>query len=99
MRMALSQGMHTDMPLQHLGENLVERSRRCWWTAYVLDREMTSLMGLPQSIHDDDVSPQLPHFSGSSHRVAALTMQIRLSRSIASINRGELIQTQSVVLC
>ncbi|KAM5344402.1 hypothetical protein ACJ41O_012939 [Fusarium nematophilum] len=64
MRVALGQGMHTDMPHEHLGEQKVERSRRIWWTVYVLDREMTSLMGLPQSIHDDDVHPQLPHFSG-----------------------------------
>ncbi|KAF5001851.1 hypothetical protein FDECE_10840 [Fusarium decemcellulare] len=88
MRVALGQGMHTDMPLEHLGEQIVERSRRIWWTVYVLDREMTSLMGLPQSIHDDDVHPQLPHFSGSTHRVAALHMQIRLCRSIASVGRG-----------
>ncbi|KAM6509783.1 hypothetical protein FALCPG4_017428 [Fusarium falciforme] len=88
MRIALSQGMHTDMPLEHLGEKIVERSRKLWWTVYVLDREMTSLMGLPQTIHDDDVHPQLPHFSGSTHRVAALHMQIRLCRTIASINRG-----------
>lgn len=89
MRIALSQGMHTDMPLEHLGEKIVERSRKLWWTVYVLDREMTSLMGLPQTIHDDDVHPQLPHFSGSTHRVAALHMQIRLCRTIASINRGK----------
>ncbi|KAL6404324.1 positive activator of transcription [Ilyonectria robusta] len=87
-RIALLQGMHTDMPRQHLGDHLVERSRKAWWTAYVLDREMTSLMGLPQSINDDDVHPSLPHFSGSSHRIAALNMQIRLSRTIAAINRG-----------
>ncbi|KPM41163.1 hypothetical protein AK830_g5425 [Neonectria ditissima] len=87
-RMALGQGMHTDMPREHLGDHLVERSRKAWWTAYVLDREMTSLMGLPQSVHDDDVHPQLPHFSGSSHRVAALNMQIQFSRTIAAINRG-----------
>lgn len=77
------------MPRQHLGDHLVERSRKAWWTAYVLDREMTSLMGLPQSINDDDVHPSLPHFSGSSHRVTALNMQIRLSRTIAAINRGK----------
>ncbi|GKU20030.1 unnamed protein product [Fusarium langsethiae] len=85
MRVALGQGMHTDMPVDQLGERIVERSRRIWWTVYVLDREMTSLMGLPQSVHDDDIHPALPHFDGSSQRAAALNMQIRLCRSIASI--------------
>ncbi|OTB00471.1 hypothetical protein M426DRAFT_15414 [Hypoxylon sp. CI-4A] len=86
-RLAMGQGMHTDMPVQHLGEHLVERSRRAWWTAYVLDREMTSLLGLPQSVIDDDIHPQLPNFGGSIQRSAALDMQIKLSRLIATINR------------
>ncbi|KAG8352617.1 hypothetical protein FVEN_g9367 [Fusarium venenatum] len=88
MRVALGQGMHTDMPVDQLGEHIVERSRRIWWTVYVLDREMTSLMGLPQSVHDDDIHPALPHFDGSTQRAAALHMQIRLCRSIASVGRG-----------
>ncbi|RGP73191.1 positive activator of transcription [Fusarium longipes] len=88
MRVALGQGMHTDMPVDQLGDGIVERSRRIWWTVYVLDREMTSLMGLPQSVHDDDIHPALPHFGGSKQRVAALHMQIRLCRSIASVGRG-----------
>ncbi|OJD37902.1 zn 2cys6 transcription factor [Diplodia corticola] len=88
MRIALCHGMHTDMPVRHLGEVHVERCRRAWWTTYVLDREMTSLMGLPQSIHDDDVHPDLPTFSGSIQRAAALSMQIKLSRAIARVNRG-----------
>jgi hypothetical protein len=90
MRVALGQGMHTDMPVDQLGDHIVERSRRIWWTVYVLDREMTSLMGLPQSVHDDDIHPALPHFGGSTQRVAALHMQIRLCRSIASVGRGNM---------
>lgn len=86
----MGQGMHTDMPVQHLGEGLVERSRRAFWTAYVLDCQMTSLLGLPQSINDADVHPQLPNFAGSVQRSIALSMQIKLSRIIANINRSML---------
>ena len=86
--MAMSQGMHTDMPVQHLGEQLVERSRRAFWTAYVLDCQMTSLVGLPQSINDTDLHPQLPNFSGSVQRSIALSMQIKLSRILVSISRS-----------
>ena len=88
----MGQGMHTDMPVQYLGEHLVERCRRAWWTAYVLDREMTSSVGLPQSVIDDDIHPQLPNFAGSVQRSAALNMQIKLSASaqvglVSSIHR------------
>lgn len=88
MRIALAQGMHTDMPVENLGEPLVQRCRKIWWTVYILDRQMTSLMGLPQSIRDDDITCQLPSFSGSTQRAAALNMQIKLSRIYAEIARS-----------
>ncbi|CAN9160651.1 unnamed protein product [Alternaria alternata] len=85
MRISMIQGMHTDMPVENLGEPLVQRCRRIWWTVYILDRQMTSLMGLPQSIQDDDISCQPPDFVGSAQRAAALNMQIRLARIHAEI--------------
>jgi proline utilization trans-activator len=88
MRIALAQGMHTDMPIADLGEPVVQRCRKIWWTIYILDRQMTSLMGLPQSIRDDDISCQLPDFAGSAQRTAALTMQIKLARIYAEIARS-----------
>ncbi|KAL0941385.1 C6 transcription factor [Colletotrichum truncatum] len=86
-RMAMGEGMHTDMPVQQLGEAHVERCRRLWWTVHILDREITSLMGLPPSIHEDYVLCQLPTYSGSTQRTAALRMRIKLSEVIGSINR------------
>lgn len=88
MRMALGYGMHTDMPVQYLGERLVQRCRKIWWTVYILDREMTSLFGLPQSIRDDHLHNQAPTSMVSAQRTAALNMQIKLSRVIAGINES-----------
>ncbi|KAH8700208.1 Zn(II)2Cys6 transcription factor [Talaromyces proteolyticus] len=85
-RIALAQGMHTDMPVQHLGDALVQRCRSTWWTIYILDRLMTSLMGLPQSIHDSQIHDQLPYFPGSPQKAIALSMQIRMCQIIAEIN-------------
>lgn len=81
--------MHTDMPADHLGEALVQRCRKIWWTIYILDRQMTFLMGLPQSIQDDQLHHQLPSFVESPQRMAALSMQIKLCRIIAEINSSE----------
>ncbi|KAF3046110.1 hypothetical protein E8E12_011155 [Didymella heteroderae] len=79
MRIALIQGMHTDMPVMNLGEAVVQRCRKIWWTIFILDRHMTALMGLPQSIRDEDVSCQLPNYSSSPQRAAALNIQIKLA--------------------
>ncbi|KAL3951730.1 hypothetical protein ACCO45_013447 [Purpureocillium lilacinum] len=87
-RMAMSQGLHTDVPTEQLGEAIVQRYRKVWWTVYVLDREMTSLMGLPQSVRDEDVHTQLPTFQGDPFRTAAFIMRTKLSHFIASIDRA-----------
>lgn len=90
MRIAMAQGMHTNMPIENLGEPLVQRCRKIWWTIFILDRQMTSLMGLPQSIRNDDITCQLPNYSGSTQRAAALNMQIKLARIYAEIARSKL---------
>ncbi|KAJ0306624.1 hypothetical protein COL516b_004417 [Colletotrichum fioriniae] len=83
---AMNHGMHTDMPVMDLGPGLVQRCRKIWWTVYVLDRQMTSLMGLPQSTLDEGVFCQLPSYPGSLHRTTALSMQIKFARIIAEIS-------------
>lgn len=80
--------MHTNMP-EHLGYACVQRCRRIWWTIYILDRQMTSLMGLPQSIQDDQVYDLMPSYPGSPQRAAALSMQIKMCQIIAEINRSK----------
>lgn len=89
MRIALFQGLHTGMPLTVLGDRYVERCRRIWWTVYVLDRETTSLMGLPISVQDDDIDCAMPTFGGSTQRAAALDMKVELCRILAKINKSE----------
>jgi proline utilization trans-activator len=89
MRVALVQGMHTDMPIEHLGQPLVQRCRKIWWTIYILDRHMTSLMGLPQSIRDEDITCPLPDFTTSPQRTATLNIQIKLARVHAEITRSK----------
>jgi hypothetical protein len=89
MRLALNYGLHTDIRPEGFGIESVERLRRAWWTVYVLDREMTSVAGLPQAVQDDDIQCQFPVFSGSVQRLATLKMQLRLSQLIADINRSK----------
>ena len=89
MRTALAYGMYTDMPVVHLGESHVQRCRKIWWTVYILDRQMTSLMGLPQSIQDGDVDCQLPVYQGSPQRTASLGLHIKLARLIAEVNNSK----------
>lgn len=55
---------------------------------YILDRQLTSLMGLPQSIEDSQIHHELPLFHESPHKVTALRIQIKMCQIIADINRS-----------
>jgi hypothetical protein len=84
-RMAVEQGMHTDMRSRHLSETVLERCREIWWTVYILDRQMTSLMGAPVGLSDDDISQCLPSFSGSPRKSLALNLHAKLAKATAVI--------------
>ncbi|KAL4896848.1 Zn(II)2Cys6 transcription factor [Aspergillus ambiguus] len=85
-RIALAQGMHTNMPFESLGQEVVQRCRKIWWTVYILDRQMTSLMGLPQSLQDSQMHDELPLFPSSPQKLIALNLQIKMCHIIAEVN-------------
>jgi hypothetical protein len=88
--------MHTNMESQHVPQPLVQRCRKIWWTVYVLDRQLSSLMGVPSSIRDEDVSAELPLYLESPYRATALEIQVKLSRAIAKISNSMSLSTSRI---
>ncbi|KAJ9653867.1 hypothetical protein H2201_009087, partial [Coniosporium apollinis] len=84
MRTALFQGMHTDMPPGTFDTSQIERARHIWWTVYILDRELSSLMGLPVQIADENINASLPTLQ-SSEQATALRLHIKLCRIVAQV--------------
>lgn len=84
-RLTLAEGMHTNMQVEGLTEQHVQRCRNVWWTVYILDRQMSSLMGVPIAVKDDDISAYLPTFSGSLLKSQALELNVKLSGIISQI--------------
>ncbi|KAL2414860.1 hypothetical protein ABEF95_006427 [Exophiala dermatitidis] len=84
LRMALFRGMHTELPTEVFGEAQIERARRIWWTIYILDRELSSLMGLPVQISEENIHAKLPSLQ-SATGLAALDIHIKLCRIIARV--------------
>lgn len=87
--MTLEQGMNTEMRSQQVDHVLAQRSRKVWWTVYILDRQMSSLMGVPMGISDELISTDLPTFHGEPGRSTAMNIQIQLSRVLAQILNSE----------
>ncbi|KAG9769159.1 hypothetical protein KCU88_g6965, partial [Aureobasidium melanogenum] len=84
-RIALVEGYHTDMQGKDLDDSVVERCRKIWWTIYILDRQMTSLLGVPIALREDDISARLPSFSGSSYDATIYDIHVRLSKVMAQV--------------
>lgn len=68
-----------------LDDSVVERCRKIWWTIYILDRQMTSLLGVPIALREDDISARLPSFSGSSYDATIYDIHVRLSKVMAQV--------------
>ena len=91
--MALVHGLHTDIRSRHHSESVAERCREVWWTVYVLDCHLSSLMGVPLAIAEHDIRAQLPSFAGYPQKSLALSIHVRLGKAITLI-RGSKYMTQ-----
>ncbi|KAM0424927.1 hypothetical protein ACHAPT_009728 [Fusarium lateritium] len=85
LRLALQEGLHIEMHSQGVGDVHAQRCRCVWWTVYILDRQMSSLMGVPMAISDDAITAGLPTFPEEPLKSVTLEIQIKLSRVLARI--------------
>ncbi|KIW90177.1 uncharacterized protein Z519_08820 [Cladophialophora bantiana CBS 173.52] len=69
LRMALENGMHTEMRSQQVDSDLAQRCRKVWWAG----------------IADESISAELPTFPGQPQRSTAMNIQINLSKVLAQI--------------
>lgn len=83
-RIAQLEGLHTQLPEDKLGYATVARCRNIWWTLYVIDRQISSALGLPMTVQDADIST-LVNVSGGASDNATLSLQVRLSQMMSSI--------------
>lgn len=76
--------MHTDLPPGTFEDSQIERARHVWWTAYILDRELSSLMGLPNQLADENIHTKFPSVQ-SSDQDKGLRVHIKLCRIVAQV--------------
>lgn len=86
--MGLTAGMHTSMQPNSLNEAFIQRCRRLWWTVVILDRQISTTLGLPIQIRDEDITAPLPSFPDSEKRAAATEIQVGLSRALVQVVKG-----------
>lgn len=85
MRMALVEGWHRALPVEQLGEKMVERCKNIWWTIYILDSRFSSLIGTPNSVNDEDITAMLWDLRNCSQEAAALTLHVKISQVVTRV--------------
>ncbi|KFY40584.1 hypothetical protein V494_03435 [Pseudogymnoascus sp. VKM F-4513 (FW-928)] len=55
LRMAISMGLHQEVPDQNLDDGAREHRRRLWWSVYSMDRILCVKSGNPLTIADQDI--------------------------------------------
>ncbi|KAL2793118.1 fungal-specific transcription factor domain-containing protein [Aspergillus keveii] len=84
-RIAQLDGLHTELPEDELGTETVTRCRNLWWTLYVMDRHVSSSLGLPMTTQDSDITTLLKPASAGSRRDATLSLHVKLASLFSSI--------------
>ncbi|KAL0782088.1 hypothetical protein CaCOL14_003423 [Colletotrichum acutatum] len=84
---AFEHGLHTEMQSHHLDETYVQKCRLVWWTIYVLERQMSALMGVPMFISDECVCTPFPIYYEQAQRTSALHVQIKLAQVLGQIHQ------------
>ncbi|SPO07038.1 uncharacterized protein DNG_09732 [Cephalotrichum gorgonifer] len=89
-RIAQLEGLHTQLPEDELGVNVVVRCRNLWWTLYIIDRHFSSSLGLPMSTPDSDITALIDSTSSTApQRDSLLSLQVRISRQLSFILKSK----------
>ncbi|RKL12005.1 hypothetical protein BFJ68_g8126 [Fusarium oxysporum] len=74
--------------VDHIQQAYRLRSRHMFWTLYILERQLISLLGLPLSIADETISARFPDFPGQPQKLEALKIHVDFCRVLAKINQS-----------
>ncbi|EXJ81855.1 hypothetical protein A1O1_07920 [Capronia coronata CBS 617.96] len=85
-RICLVEGLHQDTPRQVMGDKLANRHRDLWWTVYILDRRLSSMIGTPCSIQDVDITCPLP--ATDSQLGTVLNIHVKISRLMTQVQNS-----------
>ncbi|KAF7552408.1 hypothetical protein G7Z17_g4366 [Cylindrodendrum hubeiense] len=88
-RMSLVFGLHRERPTDGVwSPETASRCHKVWWTVYILDRNFSSTMGVPMSIHEEDITTPMPDRDGAQNDVA-LYIHVRISGLISQVIRSK----------
>jgi hypothetical protein len=84
------------MQASAVGNRLVRRGRRIWWTVYTLDRKLSSSMGVPTCLRDEDISTSLTIDQETDAEMPGLILHVRISQLLGKVMSSKENKTASL---
>ncbi|OJJ59112.1 hypothetical protein ASPSYDRAFT_89830 [Aspergillus sydowii CBS 593.65] len=77
-------GYHTNVSGVTNSKDLI-RCQNIWWTVYVLERQISVLLGVPLAINDSDITASLPNDADSLARSLTIAIHVKLSQAFSQV--------------
>lgn len=78
-RMAQLEGLHTCLPESEVGRDMARRCRNLWGSLWLIDRHMSTSLGLPLTTSESVTLPWMANEASDIHEDVILGLQAKLS--------------------
>jgi hypothetical protein len=72
----------------HLPQHQFEHRSKLWWTIYIIDRKLSSLVGVPTALHDEDIALPMPPMNGGRNQNSTFALHVELSSQLGQMLNG-----------
>ncbi|KAL3417228.1 hypothetical protein PVAG01_11228 [Phlyctema vagabunda] len=84
-RMCLIHGMNRVYDAKRISLSEFEHRSKLWWTVYIVDRKLSSLVGVPSAVHDADIAVARPSMDGTKSKTLTFSLHVELSSQLGRI--------------
>ncbi|PVH75748.1 hypothetical protein DL98DRAFT_592883 [Cadophora sp. DSE1049] len=85
LRICLTQGLNRRFDTQRITRQEFEHRTKLWWTVYVIERKLSSLVGVPPALHDEDIALSMPSIDPSQKPGLTMAFHIEISSQLGQI--------------
>jgi proline utilization trans-activator len=68
-----------------------EHRSKLWWTIYIIERKLSSLIGVPSALHDEDIALSMPPIDPAHRKDITVAFHVELSSQLGHILTGMVI--------
>ncbi|KAH7310012.1 fungal-specific transcription factor domain-containing protein [Rhexocercosporidium sp. MPI-PUGE-AT-0058] len=85
LHICLTQGLNRRFDAQRITKQEFDHRSKLWWTVYVIERKLSSLVGVPPALHDEDIALTMPSIDPAHKTSLTMAFHIEVSSQLGQI--------------